>query len=109
ALGAAVAHPLESWIDHIRAVRRAYSEEIESLPTEEERWRRLCEVNVVAQAESVCRSNTVQAAWRRGQALVVHGWIYDLGSGLLQDLEVTEDGSGALGVDAVKSDHEARS
>lgn len=98
ALGAALTPPLESWISHIRDVRQAHREEVESLPTEEEMWSRLCEMNVIAQAESVCRSKIVREAWRRGQALVVHGWIYDLGSGLLRDLEVTEDGSGALGI-----------
>ena len=35
---------------------------------------------------------TVQAAWARGQSLTIHGWIYDLHDGLIQDLGVTMEG-----------------
>jgi carbonic anhydrase len=47
---------------------------------------RLCELNVLQQAEHVCRTTIVQDAWSRGQQLAVHGWIYALQDGLLRDL-----------------------
>jgi carbonic anhydrase len=47
---------------------------------------RLCELNVLEQAMHVCRTTIVQDAWRRGQPLTVHGWIYSLHDGLLRDL-----------------------
>ena len=53
---------------------------------------RLCELNVQSQVEQVCALPTVRAAWQRGQPLAVHGWIYDLGDGLLRDLGVGADG-----------------
>ena len=49
----------------------------------------LCELNVVEQALNVCQTTIVQDAWQRGQELVVHGWVYGLHNGLLQDLEMT--------------------
>ena len=49
----------------------------------------LCELNVVEQALNVCQTTIVQDAWQRGQELVVHGWVYGLHDGLLQDLAMT--------------------
>ncbi|MGH8378899.1 MAG: carbonic anhydrase, partial [Gammaproteobacteria bacterium] len=46
----------------------------------------LCELNVIEQANHVCRSTIVQDAWARGQSLTVHGWVYGLQDGLLHDL-----------------------
>jgi carbonic anhydrase len=55
----------------------------------EVRSRRLCELNVMAQVESVSRVAVVRNAWRRGQTLAIHGWIYDLADGLLRDLNIS--------------------
>ena len=44
---------------------------------------------VVEQALNVCQTTVVQEAWQRGQELVVHGWVYGLQNGLLQDLHMT--------------------
>ena len=49
---------------------------------------RLCELNVAAQVRNVCHTTIVQDAWRRGQPLSVHGWIYALEDGLLRDLDL---------------------
>ena len=48
----------------------------------------LCELNVAAQVRHVCHTTIVQDAWRRGQELSVHGWVYSLRDGLLKDLGV---------------------
>ncbi len=53
---------------------------------------RVCEINVIEQALSVCQTTVVQDAWRRGQELSVHGWIYGLRDGLLTDLGMTVSG-----------------
>jgi carbonic anhydrase len=84
--------PLESWLQHIRAVRRAHEDELKALADDTARGRRLCELNVAAQVRAVCRVATVQDAWTRGHALAVHGWIYDLHDGLLRDLCVSVEG-----------------
>ena len=49
----------------------------------------------MSQVESLVGTPTVQDAWARGQSLTIHGWIYDLSDGLLEDLGVTRDGSSA--------------
>ena len=59
---------------------------------EAQRFDRLCELNVIDQVANVCATGIVQGAWQRGQALAVHGVIYQLADGLLQDLEVSVSG-----------------
>ena len=89
ALGATVHGPLERWLQHVRDVRSVHAMELDRLSEPETRWRRLCELNVTEQVQAVCRVPTVREAWRRGQPLAVHGWIYDLHDGLLRDLNVS--------------------
>ena len=92
AFGGPLKPPLENWIDHVRQVRSAHRHELDALADRDAQWRRLCELNVAAQVASVCSSDVVSSAWARGKRLVVHGWIYDLGDGLLRDLDLSCDG-----------------
>jgi len=78
--------PLEIWIEHIRRIRTAHTEELESLADDDQRWRRLCELNVLSQVENLARLRVVRSAWEDGQDLAIHGWIYDVSYGLLNDL-----------------------
>ena len=89
ALGPHVEGPLELWVDHTRRVRDKYADELDALPDEDARWRRLCELNVMEQVANVARLDVVREAWGSGRTLLVHGWIYDLADGLLKDLGVT--------------------
>jgi len=89
ALGATLHGPLERWLQHVRDVRSAHAIELDRLPDPDARWRRLCELNVTEQVQAVGRVPAVREAWRRGQTLAVHGWIYDLRDGLLRDLDVS--------------------
>ena len=94
AFGPPMELPLESWLQHVRSVRRAHADELKALADETARARRLCELNVVAQVRSLCRVPTVSDAWARGQRLDIHGWVYDLHDGLLRDLRVTVTATG---------------
>jgi carbonic anhydrase len=50
---------------------------------------RLTELNVIRQVRNVGSDVFVQDAWARGQKLSVHGWVYSLANGLVNDLDVT--------------------
>ncbi len=76
----------DNWLRHVQDVRGKYQAELDTLPTEAQRHRRLCELNVVEQVMNVSRTTVVRDAWTRGQALSVHGWVYDIQDGLLRDL-----------------------
>ena len=82
---------IDNWLRHVEDVCEKHAEELGSLP-EEQRLDRLCELNVIHQSASVAHTTIVQDAWRRGQTLTVHGWIYSIGDGLLRDLNVSFDG-----------------
>jgi carbonic anhydrase len=78
----------DNWIRHVQDVRNRHAAWLDTVPRTE-RVNALCELNVVEQALNVCQTTIVQDAWQRGQELVVHGWVYGLHNGLLQDLAMT--------------------
>ena len=80
---------LDEWVAPIRALRLQHRAFFDTCPSEDARWDRLCELNVLEQARSVSQTTPVQEAWARGQGVAVHGWIYSVADGHLRDLEVT--------------------
>ena len=80
---------IENWLRHVQDVRAKHRAELDALGTEERQHDRLCELNVIEQVTNLSRTTVVRDAWSRGQALTVHGWIYDLSDGLLRDLAVS--------------------
>ena len=80
---------IDNWLRHVQDVRDRHLESVEAIADENARIDRLCELNVIDQVRHVCQTTIVQDAWRRGQTLTVHGWIYSLRDGLLRDLEVS--------------------
>ncbi|HYC62595.1 MAG TPA: carbonate dehydratase [Thermoanaerobaculia bacterium] len=80
---------VDNWLRHIQDVRRKHTAEVDALPDEAQRHRRLCELNVIEQVQNLRQTTVVRDAWARGQDLAVHGWVYDLNDGLIQDLGVT--------------------
>jgi carbonic anhydrase len=77
---------IDNWLRHVQEVRWKYRAQLAALETEIRRHDRLCELNVIEQVVNVSRTSIVRDAWARGQALAVHGWIYQLTDGLLRDL-----------------------
>jgi len=80
---------VDHWLHPIREVNDLYKAELDTLDGEKERLNRLCELNVIRQVKNVATDLFVREAWKRGQALSVHGWVYSLSNGLITDLDVT--------------------
>ena len=78
----------DNWIRHVKDVRNRHRAWLDTVP-EARRIDALCELNVVEQALNVCQTTIVDDAWQRDQELVVHGWVYGLHNGLLEDLSMT--------------------
>jgi carbonic anhydrase len=76
------------WLRYVREVRDAHLEVLNGLP-EAQRFERLCELNVVSQVSNLARTAILGDAWSRGQSVSIHGWIYAISNGLLQDLGVS--------------------
>ncbi len=83
---------IDNWLRHIKDVYRYYQEEIESLEGEKERFKLLCELNVIEQVANVCHTTILQKAWRSDQEITVHGWIYSIKNGIIKDLDVCVSG-----------------
>jgi carbonic anhydrase len=79
----------DNWIRHVQDVRNKHRSWLDGMTDEALRLKALCELNVLEQSLNVCETTVVQDAWARGQSVVVHGWVYGLHSGLLQDLKIT--------------------
>ncbi len=76
---------VDLWLRHVQDVHAKHREAIDALPPEPAHDR-LCELNVLEQVVNLCQTIVVQDAWKRGQPLTVHGWIYGLKDGLMRDL-----------------------
>jgi carbonic anhydrase len=75
----------DNWLRHVQDVRHMHQAWLDTV-AEPRRLDALCELNVLEQARNACRTTVVQDAWQRGQEVVVHGWVYGLHNGLLEDL-----------------------
>lgn len=81
--------PIDEWLRPVRALYERREEDFESSHDFQARWDKLCALNVVAQVDALCQVSIIHQAWERGQDLAIHGWIYDVRDGRLQDLNVT--------------------
>jgi carbonic anhydrase len=99
----------DNWIRHVQDVRNKHRVWLDGIGDEALRLKALCELNVLEQSLNVCETTVVQDAWGRGQSVVVHGWVYGLHNGLLEDLRITAASAGevapayGLALGAVKS------
>jgi len=79
---------IDNWLRNIRNVYNKHKDLLSAWSdSEKEHLDRLCELNVIEQALNVCETTIVQEAWASGQELNVHGWVYGLNDGLVNDLE----------------------
>ena len=85
----------DNWLRHIQDVRDRHQdllERVQASPGHD----RLVELNVIEQVRHVGQSTVVLDAWARGHQLSLHGWVYGIGDGLLQDMEVSASDSNML-------------
>jgi len=79
---------VDNWLRHVQDVRHKHAVKLEKFTTENSLVEKLCELNVIEQVVNVVQTTIVQDAWRRGQNLSVHGWIYGLSDGHLHNLKI---------------------
>jgi carbonic anhydrase len=80
---------VDHWLHPIREVHHDHRHELNAIVDERTRLNRLCELNVIRQVRNVASDVFVQDAWLRGQEINVHGWVYSISTGLINDLGVT--------------------
>ncbi len=79
---------IDNWLRNIKDVYRYHEQRINGLASDKERFDLLCELNVAEQVANICHTTIVQNAWKAGQELTVHGWIYSIEDGILKDLDL---------------------
>lgn len=89
---AAVENPelglINNWLLHIRDLWHKHGSILRELPPEK-CFNKLCEINVIEQVYNLGHSTIMQSAWKRGQNVTIHGWVYGIQDGYLRDLEVS--------------------
>ena len=79
---------IDNWLRHIKDVYRYHHNELDAITDPIARGRRFVEVNVMAQVFDLGKTSIVQNAWKNNQPLHIHGWVYDIHDGLINDLGV---------------------
>ena len=91
---------IDNWLCHIKDIYRYHQDKMDATKNADEKFDLLCELNVVEQVANVCNTTIVQNAWKSGQKLAVHGWIYGIQDGILKDLDLC-----VTGLDQVPATH----
>lgn len=78
---------VDNWLSHVKDVHYKHIEELSKLGADDAR-NRLCELNVMEQVRNLARTTVVRDAWRDGRELVLHGFVYGLHNGLINDLGI---------------------
>lgn len=78
---------LNPWLRNIRDVYRLHKEELNAIKDEEKRYERLVELNVQEQCVNLIKTAAVQQAYKE-RNLLVHGWVFNIHTGKLIDLNI---------------------
>ena len=87
---------IDNWLRHIKDVYRLHFKELDAINDTKHRADRLVELNVSEQVQDLGKTSIVQNAWKRDQALHLHGWVYDVKDGIIKDLDVNFKGTSDL-------------
>ena len=79
---------IDNWIRHIKDSYRHNRVYLDSIIDETDRFNAFVEINVKEQVNDLAKTSIVQGAWKNGQELCLHGWVYGLETGLVKDLGV---------------------
>jgi carbonic anhydrase len=80
---------IDSWVNPIRELYLQKQDEIDALPTREARLNRLAEINVLAQVKNLYQTSIIRKALHEHKAPTIHGWVLDIKTGLIKDLNVS--------------------
>ncbi len=84
---------INKWLRYIKDVYRLHHRELEAISDLQMRNERLVELNVAEQVRNIAKMSLVQRAWRKARRPVIHGWVYDLRTGMLKQSALIEPGT----------------
>lgn len=77
---------INKWLRHIKDVYRFHATELDLISDPEAKIKRLTELNVMEQTHRLSDTSFVQKSWSEEQRPTLHGWIYDVKTGLLKEM-----------------------
>jgi carbonic anhydrase len=80
---------IDNWLCHIKDVYRVHQRELEKIKDPRERENRFVEVNIMEQVYDLSKTSIIQNSWQKRGGPYLHGWVYDVGNGIIKDLNVT--------------------
>lgn len=91
---AAISHQslglIDNWIRNIEDTYFSHKVEVDAIKDEFSKVNRLVELNVVEQVRNLAHTSIIQRAWHNHQQPFVHGWVYDINTGLVKQLITLE-------------------
>ncbi len=80
---------IDNWLRHIKDVYRIHQKELENIENLDTRLDRFVELNVVEQVYNLAKTSIIQNSWQKNALPYVHGWVIDINTGYIKDLNVT--------------------
>lgn len=80
---------IDNWIRHIKDVYRMHLDELDLITDLKAKQDRFVELNVIEQVYDLGTTSIIQNAWQKRGEPHVHGWVYDVGNGIIKDLNVS--------------------
>ena len=77
---------LNKWLRNLKDIYFHHRLEVDAIENEEDRVNKLVEINVIEQVNNLVKTSVVQKAWKHKQAPKIHGWVYDMKTGLLNSV-----------------------
>jgi len=78
---------IDNWLLNIRDIYHKHAQVLDAIEDADKRHEVLCELNVIEQVRNVCQTTVVRNAWKSGQSVTVHGWVYKLKDGRIKTLD----------------------
>ena len=80
---------LDNWLLHIKDVYRIHKEKLDAIEDVQSRENKFIELNVLEQVHNLSRVSFIQEEWQQGEFPYIHGWVYSLKDGLINELDIS--------------------
>ena len=84
---------LNKWLRNLKDVYRLHKDEVEAETNIDDKVNKLVEMNLIEQVGNVVKTSIVQKAWKQHKRPHVHGWVYEMETGLLRTVIDVEPGA----------------
>jgi carbonic anhydrase len=77
---------INKWLRNIKEVYKIHQQEVDEKESHVDRVNKLVELNVIEQCQDLIKTSIIQKAWKTRNAPEVHGWVYGLSNGIINEL-----------------------